>query len=215
MSFDDPTGAASHEAAPAVVRFVSICRANVARSPLAAVALAAASRDHGLRSSIVSAGVAARPGQPAAAESIAIAARHGWDISGHRSTPVAELAPTDRDVIVTMSPAQRDRLHQVGWPPTRVFTLVELAELLRHVEGDAGDAGDDDGLFGFATASVSGPLAVVEDAARSRPVVPLTAALEVDDPYGRGEAAFDAAWSRIEEAATTVVAVLARVGATA
>lgn len=169
-----------------------MCRANIARSPLAQAALerAVQLRGAGDLVTVTSAGLRALPGHPAADESVALAAREGLDLSGHVARGLDELGPGASDVFLTMTEAQRDHLVGSGVASQRVFVLRELVQLLDAAPA-AGDAQD-----------LPGRLAA---AAAQRPLVVLRDPVDVDDPWQRGAHAYERAWALIAPAAEAVV----------
>lgn len=159
-----------------------VCTANIARSPLAAALL-----QHGLGddAAVSSAGVRAREGDPAAPESVALAARHGLDLTAHRSRPLTDALVEDAELILTMSEQQRDHCARLRpRAAMRAFTLRELHRLLRGVDfTDAPQDGADRLRWLRAQAQRARPLS---EPAREREDVP--------DPIGRPLAA----WQRLD-----------------
>ena len=106
-----------------------VCTANIARSPLAGVMLAASLEDHGIE--VVSAGTHARTGDPAAEPSRRMAQHRGLDLSEHRSQVVTESLVREAGLVVTMSERHRDRCAPLAaGAGSYVFTLRELGRLL-------------------------------------------------------------------------------------
>jgi len=83
-----------------------VCRGNVCRSPFAAALLRRLSRNQ-LR--VDSVGFTA-PGRPPPPEAVAAAARHGVDLSVHRSQLVTAEAARAADLIVVMDLTQRHEI---------------------------------------------------------------------------------------------------------
>jgi protein-tyrosine phosphatase len=189
-------------AAPA--RILVVCTANIARSPLVEVLLDAHVRHRGLTAEVTvdSAGVHARPDQPAAEESRLLAAQAGMDLSRHRSRHVDEVDPDHADLVLTMSTRQRDHLGLLvpGLGP-RVFTLPEAARLAAAVLADGADPLGRPG----AARLREGVLAIHRQRPRSAPDADGD---DVDDPYGLGEAAFLAMANRVASAAEPVTELL-------
>ena len=105
-----------------------VCRANVARSPLAAALLRHALA--GTDIEVVSAGVQATHGAPPARGSVELAARRGLDLTAHVSQPVSADLVADAALVVTMSEAHRDICaHLAPGVSARTFTLRELDRL--------------------------------------------------------------------------------------
>jgi L-threonylcarbamoyladenylate synthase len=99
--------------------FLFICTGNTCRSPLAEGLFRKmlADRlkcredelaDHGYM--VLSAGMSAEPGLPAASESIEVAARHGVDLRAHESQPVTQRLLDQADQIFTMTRGHRESI---------------------------------------------------------------------------------------------------------
>ncbi len=99
--------------------FLFICTGNTCRSPLAEglfrkmIADRLKCRedelaDHGYM--VLSAGMAAQPGQPAASDAVAVAARHGVDLRAHESQPVTQRLLEQADQIFTMTRSHRESI---------------------------------------------------------------------------------------------------------
>jgi len=99
--------------------FLFICTGNTCRSPLAEgfFRKMLADRlkcredelaDHGYM--VLSAGMAAEPGLPAAHESIEVAARYGVDLRAHESQPVTQRLLEQADQIFTMTRGHRESI---------------------------------------------------------------------------------------------------------
>jgi protein-tyrosine phosphatase len=115
-----------------------LCRANVARSPLAEVMLQAALPGV----NVTSAGVRAREGYAAAEESQRLAAERGLDLSGHRSRAVTPELIARADLVLTMSESIRDLATPLApRAAVKVFTLREFVRLTEQLDG-AGPAAD-------------------------------------------------------------------------
>ena len=110
-----------------------VCRANVARSPLAAALLADALTGTGIE--VASAGVQATHGAPPARGTVELAARRGLDLTGHGSQPVTAELVTNTALVVTMSQAHRGGCARLApGAATRTFTLRELDRLATAAE---------------------------------------------------------------------------------
>jgi protein-tyrosine phosphatase len=117
-----------------------LCRANVARSPLAEVMLAAAELP-GVR--VASAGVRARDGWPAAEESQRLAAERGLDLTHHRSLPATPDLIARADLVLTMSESIRDLASPLApRAAAKVFTLREFVRLTEHLDPDGPPRGE-------------------------------------------------------------------------
>jgi protein-tyrosine phosphatase len=168
-----------------------VCTANIARSPLAEVMLAAALAAPDLR--FASAGVQAREGDPAAREGLALGAERGLDLSGHRSTPVSDEVLRGADLVLTMTEKHRDHCaSMVPGAAERTFTLREFVRLLDdaslHVTFAAGSP------LGFRLAQ----LREAAHAARPRGLRPAEPE-DIADPIGRDEAAWQTLVRDLEE----------------
>lgn len=96
-------------------RILLVCRANMARSPLAAALLDKALTDAGASGyEVASAGVQAVEGAPAAHGTVVLAAERGLDLEGHRSRPVTPELVGGADLVTTMSQAHRDTCARPG-----------------------------------------------------------------------------------------------------
>lgn len=109
---------------------VMVCTGNICRSPMAEglLAHALAAEDSPLKDlEIVSAGVAARPGDPASANSVTAMKKVGLDISNHRSQP---LTPDliDRAAAMFVMTETHRAVIQAGFDPTprNVYLLREF-----------------------------------------------------------------------------------------
>jgi protein-tyrosine-phosphatase len=125
------------------VHVTFVCEVNQARSPVAAVLFAAelARRDatsgatSGASSwTVDSAGVAGPPGEPAMPRMRELAAERGLDLSEHRSRTLDAASIDAADLLLTMTPAQADRVGLAGGGlAARCFVLGELVALLEAV----------------------------------------------------------------------------------
>ena len=125
-----------------------VCTANVARSPLFA-ALLQAEADARLGPEVVrvgSAGVQARPGQPAAAGSITVANQHARSLEHHRAQHVATVPLKSVRLILTMTDEHNHQLlaGRSALRP-RTFLLRELVAILAKPEVLAALGGMPDG----------------------------------------------------------------------
>jgi protein-tyrosine phosphatase len=150
---------------------VVLCRANVARSPLAGVMLRAALDTLGRHDILVhGAGLEATPGAPASLEAVQIATGRGLDLSGHTSVAASRSVLANAALILTMTEAQRSWVSRlVPKAVSRAFTLTELSRLL---ESDA-----------YRAVTVA-ELATRAHWARPR-TAPAEAPEDVPDPIGR------------------------------
>lgn len=121
---------------------VLVCTGNTCRSPMAEVLLkkrlaekAGCAIDQLEARGILvgSAGIAAMPGANAAAESLAVAADRGLDLSQHAAQPMTERILRDADMILTMTSGHRQALLS-HWPAA--------ADRTHLICPDARDVGD-------------------------------------------------------------------------
>lgn len=159
-----------------------MCTANITRSPLAEVILDAHVRVRGLDELITvdSAGVHARPGQPADPPSATLATEAGLDLSRHRSRHTDDVEVAGTDLVLTMTEEHRDLLagRTPGLGP-RAFTLTEAVRLL---------TGADTTELAALPPGPDRLRAAVRLAHRQRPISPAPEAAEdVADPHGRSD----------------------------
>lgn len=156
------------------MRILVVCRANVARSPLAAVMLA--HELAGVGATVTSAGIQASEGAYPARGSVELAAQRGLDLTGHRSRPLSTKLVVDADLVLTMSENQRDVCaRQVAGASRSTFTLRELDRLAAYAGAPPGAGGLD-----------AGPEQLVEAAHLARPTAPPPRGPEdIPDPIGK------------------------------
>jgi len=100
---------------PESFRLLFVCTGNTCRSPLADVIARRRLADLGWRHvEVRSAGVGAWDGGPASRGSLAAAARHDMDLSGHRSSRVTPELLEWADVVLAMSPSHVMHLVELG-----------------------------------------------------------------------------------------------------
>lgn len=96
-------------------RLVFVCTGNTCRSPLAeAIARREAESRGWTHLSVASAGVAAGEGGVASEGAIRAAARHGLDLSAHRSRQLSVEDVRGADLLLAMSPGHLLVLHEMG-----------------------------------------------------------------------------------------------------
>ena len=104
-----------------------VCHGNICRSPYAAAALShtlPAGVSHAVR--VESAGFIGA-GRPAPADALTVAARHGLDLSRHRSAPLTRHNVRAADLIVVMDVAQRrEIIGRFGRAPGDVILLGDF-----------------------------------------------------------------------------------------
>jgi protein-tyrosine-phosphatase len=87
-----------------------ICHGNIIRSPFAAAAFAQLMRERGARIDVVSAGVAARTGEPADPRAAESAAEQGVSLAEHRATMLDAAHVKAADVLIVMDRLNYGRL---------------------------------------------------------------------------------------------------------
>jgi protein-tyrosine-phosphatase len=101
---------------------VTVCTANICRSPMAGALLAHAlkAQPEPLRSlEVISAGVAARPGEKVSANSVQALKKVGLDISDHTSRALSEELVSKALVILVMTESHRAMINLTFDPPPR------------------------------------------------------------------------------------------------
>jgi protein-tyrosine-phosphatase len=109
---------------------VTVCTANICRSPMAAALLqhALAVEPEPLRSlRVVSAGVAARTGEPVSENSVLALKKVGIDISDHRSQPLTQRMLDEALAVLCMTESHRAMIQVQAEPvPKNVFLFREF-----------------------------------------------------------------------------------------
>lgn len=119
---------------PAMQHILVLCIGNICRSPIAEALL----RQQFPGKAVWSAGMDALVGKPADAESVAVAARHGLELSAHRAQQLASWMCQKAELILVMEQGQRAELEQrYLWARGKVFRLGEwgafdIADPYRH-----------------------------------------------------------------------------------
>ena len=182
-------------------RILSVCTANIARSPLAEVLLRGHVHERGLSNQVLvaSAGVQARTGYPAADSSVQLALQWGVDLSGHRSQPASPALTQDADLVITMSERQRDWLgRSVAGLHARCFTFKELARLVNDIDP--------------ATLPSSGPARIQQAVAQAHHRRPVSIAPpdkeSIADPYGGTHEGYVAMANELVRLAAHVMPIL-------
>jgi protein-tyrosine-phosphatase len=92
-----------------------VCTGNTCRSPMAEGIARAELRERGwAHVQVRSAGVAADVGGGASPEGVAVAERHGIDITAHRSQPLSPELIAWADVVLAMSPSHLPAVDRLG-----------------------------------------------------------------------------------------------------
>lgn len=126
---------------PALGPVIVVCTANICRSPMAGGLLAHALAAEGepLKSvRVLSAGVAARPGDRVSENSVIALKKVGIDIAGHRSQPLTQRMLDDALAVFVMTESHRAAIEiQAAPPPKRLHLFREfLPPPARHEIGD-------------------------------------------------------------------------------
>jgi protein-tyrosine phosphatase len=115
---------------PATGKIITVCTANICRSPMAAALLqhALAAQPEPLRSlEVISAGVAARGGDRVSENSVVALKKVGLDISGHVSQPITQQMLDDAALILCMTESHRAMIRfQADPPPKNIFLFREF-----------------------------------------------------------------------------------------
>jgi len=120
---------------------LTVCTANICRSPMAAALLqhALAGQPEPLRSfKVVSAGVAARGGDAVSENSVIALKKVGLDISGHRSRPLTHELLDEAVLVLCMTEAHRAMIQLTFEPaPKHLFLFREF--MPREADKEIGD----------------------------------------------------------------------------
>jgi protein-tyrosine-phosphatase len=115
---------------PAPGTIIVVCTANICRSPMAAALLqhALAAQPEPLRSlKVISAGVAARTGDPVSENSVVALKKVGLDIANHKSRPLTQQMINDAALILGMTESHRAMIQfQAEPPPKRLHLFREF-----------------------------------------------------------------------------------------
>jgi protein-tyrosine-phosphatase len=105
---------------------VTVCTANICRSPMAAALLqhALAAEQEPLKSlKVISAGVAARPGEPVSENSVLALKKVGIDLSQHRSQPLTQQMLDEALAVLCMTESHRAMIQVQAEPVPRNLFL--------------------------------------------------------------------------------------------
>lgn len=181
---------------PVAAPLLVVCTGNICRSPAAELLLRAGLGD--AEPAVLSAGLAARAGEPVAAPVARLLAARGVDPRGFVARQLQLPVLRSAGLVLTMTAGQRaavvDRAPAVV---RRTFTLREFAELAR--------LGADLRTERDPAARLT---ALVAEAPRLRALRTGPREDDVEDPYGRSEDVHTRAFGRIEAAVGTLLDVL-------
>lgn len=109
---------------------VAVCTANICRSPMAAALLqhALAAQPEPLRSlRVISAGVAARHGEPVSENSVHALKKVGIDIAQHRAQPLTQRMLDEAFAVICMTESHRAMIEVQANPvPRNIFLFREF-----------------------------------------------------------------------------------------
>lgn len=116
---------------PAYGPIVTVCTANICRSPMAAALLqhALAAQSEPLRSlRVISAGVAARPGEPVSENSVLALRKVGIDVSHHRSQSLTQRMLDEAFAVLCMTESHRAMIQVQADPvPKNLWLFRQFA----------------------------------------------------------------------------------------
>jgi protein-tyrosine-phosphatase len=126
---------------PAPGTILTVCTANICRSPMAAALLqhALAGQREPLRSlKVASAGVAARAGDPISENSVVALKKVGIDIAGQRSQPLTHELLDEAALVLCMTESHRAMIQLTVEPqPKNIFLFREF--MPREADKEIGD----------------------------------------------------------------------------
>lgn len=180
-------------------RVLVVCTGNICRSPAAERLLAARL---GAQVQVASAGVRAVVGSPMMRTMARLVAGAGADAHGFAARQLTADMVRESDLVLTMTRAHRAAVVELAPAAVRrTFALRELARLA--VAADASSTGP------WPSDPAGRVRALPARASQQRGRVPAaTQDDDIDDPYDRGDAAYQRAFGEIDDAVQRVVAAL-------
>lgn len=178
-----------------------VCTGNTCRSPMAEGLF-----NHLANATWVaeSAGTAAAEGEPVSPQARSVALKHGIDLSGHRSRRITSDMISRADLVLTMTTAQRDMLRkQEPSKADRIFTLKEYVGFGASPEGDVASRIGDESREGDSPRKED----VSKEGVLKKNVVwrALEALVDVGDPYGLSDEAYEETWKELERCVKALI----------
>jgi protein-tyrosine phosphatase len=181
------------------VEILVVCTANQCRSPLGTAALLTRATDLGRAIGARSSGIQAVPGLPATPPTIDAARRMGWDLSAHRSTPLALDAIREADLVIGL---ERRHVQEIVLADPAAFTKTyTLKELVRRGQ-EVGNREPGE--------TVATWLSRVHAGRRAQDLIGLSSADDVTDPTGSNAVDHRGTAEEIDELAGAVLDLLFR-----
>lgn len=181
------------------IRILAICTGNVCRSPLAAQLLA--SRLGPQEFVILSAGTSALVGEGMPDIARRIGTTMGaHDVEGHRAVALTSDALSSADLILGLEREHRRQAARIQpLAVRRVFTLVEFAHIVAHI--------DDEQLTTMVRSPEDFQASTLDVVMRMRGVVPRLhpeQRYDIEDPYGRSDQVYERSSRQIERAVNQI-----------
>ncbi|MCI5836558.1 MAG: low molecular weight protein arginine phosphatase [Veillonellaceae bacterium] len=143
------------------MKILFICTGNTCRSPMAEALLRQMAAEREADVVVLSAGLAAFPGDPATVQAQQAVAELGADLREHRSRRVALPHLAAADVVVTMTEAHRAALRE--WAPEYAEKVYTLAEWSGRGEDIADPFGKDEAAYRKTASEIAADLAAAWD----------------------------------------------------